>query len=234
MTALDSKSALLERCARRIDDHLIYGRPLWPIKMSHYEAAAIRREIQQYRRGHPSDKVLRSIEKHLARRRIDPTEANKDIVVDQHSPWSWQHDEIDLRAACFDLMEIADTRWFPPRKVAPPGGWAPSEGWLLVENHRIVGAAEFIQFPAWDFIHQSTTKIWAWDWVWVDPEHRRQGAVSRRLPIWEAQYGGFVIDQPNPYATALLEKAGILQRHPIKGANHNGVALCAGGPATWH
>jgi hypothetical protein len=59
-------------------------------------------------------------------------------------PWSWQHDEVDIRSACFALMEIADVRWWPPRK-APPGDGAPSEGWLLVEDHQIVGAAEFIQ-----------------------------------------------------------------------------------------
>ena len=222
----DSKSALVEQCAKRIDDHLIYGRPLRPIKMPRYEdPVAIMREARQYRREHPSDKVLRAIEKHLARRRIEPTEANEDIVVDQHSPWSWQHDEIDIRARCFGLMEIADSTWFPPKKKEPPGGWAPSEGWLLVENYRIVGAAEFIQFPAWDFISQSAIKTWVWDWVWIDPEHRRKGVVSRRLPIWEARYGDFVIDQPNPYATALLEKSGSLHRHLIKGTSRNGVAF---------
>ena len=227
MVVVDSKTPLIEKCAKRIDDHFLYGRPIRPIKVSRYEdPSRIMWEVQQYRRERPSDKVLRAIEKHLARRRIEPVEPDKDIVVNQHdSPWGWQHEEIDLRAACFGLMEVADSRWFP-RKAAPPGGWAPSEGWLLVEDHRIVGAAEFVQHVIWEL--GRTRPAWLWDWIWVDPEHRRKGVVSRRLPVWEARYGNFVIDQPNPYAAALLEKAGILDRHPIKGLSVNGVALCVG------
>lgn len=151
--------------------------------------------------------------------------ANEDIIVNPHdSTWGWQHEEIDIRAACFDLMEVADTRWFPPRKVAPPGGWATSEGWLLVEDHRIVGAAEFTKHEMTEMF-APTQPAWCWYWVLVDPEHRRKGVVSRRLPIWEARYGDFVIDQPNPSAAALLKKSGILQRHLIKGPSVNGIAL---------
>jgi ribosomal protein S18 acetylase RimI-like enzyme len=221
---MTSRIDLLKRAASKIDDYVLYGRPIRKINnVSRYETPTLK-EIQEYRREYPSEGILRAIAKLLARRHTEAIELNEDVVVSKYeSPWGWEHDEIDLRGACFDLMEGSDVRWYAQRSGPT------SEGWLLVENRRIVGAAEFrlrdgVQITA-DF-QQQARRHWTWWWVYVDPEYRRTGVVSRRLSIWESRYGDFLIDQPNRCALALLEKTGALERHKLLGPRDLKTGLC--------
>jgi ribosomal protein S18 acetylase RimI-like enzyme len=70
-----------------------------------------------------------------------------------------------------------------------------------------------------------------WEWVWVDPEHRRQGICSARLPLFVERYGNMLVDQPNPHAVALLEKTGfgfLRAREARVGRSANGLRVnCA-------
>ena len=82
------------------------------------------------------------------------------------------------------------------RHCLPPGkavSSAAAEGWLLVENHRVVGAAEFT-------VDIGTS--WLLEWIFVDLGHRRQGIASTRMPMWVKRYGrDMLVDQPNPPAS---------------------------------
>ena len=211
-----------------MDDNLLYGRPLGRVYPNPGTPRPSYKEIAEYRRSHLSSRILRAVDKLLSGRRTAEVDSNDDIIVSRYdAPWSWQHDEIDLRSKCFELLEVADVKWAPYR----PGD--PAEGWLMVEDNRIVGAAEFKQRGAFCWLpghsQEPAIRAWVWVWVFVDPEHRRKGVVSRRLPIWEERYGEFVIDQPNPNAMAMLRKLGCLARHGVSGPSRNGISMCLPG-----
>src|SRR5262245_37630286 len=101
MLPISDHSRLIERIARALDDCVLYNRDIRPTKMGLCGPSL--HDVQQHRRENPSERILRAIDKFLARRRTEPVEADEDIIVDRHGePWSWRHDEIDLRAACFE------------------------------------------------------------------------------------------------------------------------------------
>ena len=104
-------------------------------------------------------------------------------------------------------MEVADLLW--DLRDRPHD--LRRDGWLLVEDRRVVGATEFRQEDT------SRGRLWLWFWLYVDPEYRRQEIVTRRIPRWLRQYPGMIIDQPNPAIWRLIHKTGLHLRCPIKG-----------------
>jgi hypothetical protein len=164
-------------------------------------------ELRNFRRLNLSPRIRAEITRLLSTRRNDVT-VTEDILVSRHQPeWGWRHDEMQLRARIFELLEIAEVAW--DLVDCPPG--LRRDGWLLVEDGHIIGATEFRQ----ELTDQG--RRWFWFWLFVDPEYRRQGAVTRRLPIWEGRYPGMIIDQPNPAMWRIIHRAGLHLRTPVKG-----------------
>jgi GNAT superfamily N-acetyltransferase len=163
-------------------------------------------EIRSFRRRHPSLRIQAEIARLLATRR--ECDLACDIMVSRReSSWDWRHSEMRLRSRIFELMEVADLLW----ELRDYSHDLRRDGWLLVEDRRIVGATEFRQEET------SWGRVWIWFWVYVDPEYRRQGVVTRRIPRWERQYPSMIIDQPNPHMSRLIRKTGLHQRCRIKG-----------------
>ncbi len=211
-----STNAILERTARQLDEALLYGRPISPVSLRPCERLSVTMaQLLEYRREHPNPKILRKIAKLLAGCRQElPAEVSGDIIFNRFEPWDWRHDEVNTRGHCFELLETGRCRW------DLPGGLSPAcinEGWLFVENHQIAGAATFV----YDELFEGTTlrrissgRHWIWIWVFVDPPHRRKGIIMRRLSAFEARYGAdFILESPNPHATALFKKTGFAGRH---------------------
>ena len=103
-----------------------------------------------------------------------------------------------------DMMEVSELLWELSGDTYPDD--LREDGWLLVEEGRIVGATEFREEDT------SWGRVWIWFWVYVDPEYRRKGVVTRRIPRWESQYPGMIIDQPNPHMQRLIHKTGLHRR----------------------
>src|SRR5258707_9201879 len=109
----------------------------------------------------------------LAKRRRLSELPDGDILVRQSSP-KWMHFEIYLRASCLFVQEgYATTQWNIDRPSAKDHPKDKVEGHLLVENGVIIGAASF-----WRHWKDSA---WSWQVVYIDPEHQRNGYVSKRF-----------------------------------------------------
>ena len=200
------KRRVLSTMAEAIDTYLLTGKvdPL-PNVPDLCQLSGLE-EIRNFRRRHPSPRIRAEIARLLATRRNG--DFTGDITVSRReSSWDWQHSEMRLRSRIFELMEVADLLWGLRDYTRD----LRRDGWLLVEDNRIVGATEF---------HQEDTswgRVWVWFWVYVDPEYRRQGVVTRRMSQWERQYPRMIIDQPNPHMSRLIHKTGLHQRCRIKG-----------------
>ena len=176
-------------------------------------------EITTYRATHLSPQAQRKVEALLAQRRTDKVEADNDIIIDRRVfPWNWANREGAIRSKVFEVIYGADVCWeeeqdfrLQQKIIAEEKTILPCEGWLLIENRQVVGAAEFK-------VTKTSTQPypWLWLWIFIDPEHRRKGIASKRVPIWFERYGDFLIDQPNEQAFAMLEKTGYLGRLTIK------------------
>jgi len=209
------RKRLLLQTSRAIDEHLVFGtplRPVWETAPLHLLPLHDLEGLRDFHRRHLSNLALNEIRRLLSTRRNLEVVHDGDIPVSRYeTSWDWRHDEIALRVRIFDITEIADTKW--ELWAGPDTQDGLCEGWLLVEAGHLVGAAEFRQWPT------SEGRTWFWYFVYVDPEHRRQGVVSRRLPVWERRYPGLIIDQPNPHMTRLLRKFGADKRLRLKGAS---------------
>lgn len=190
-----------------MDDSVLYGRPPRGVDLRGEPMPSLAAAMR-YRRANPSARCRRAIERLLSERR--QIAADADITCDPTAPsWTPAHAEVALRSRCFVILNCSDCEWCDDqkrKKLSLPGD---IEGWLLMEDGRPVGAAEF---------GKDADGAWIWRWAFIDPEHRRQGHITRRLPFWEARYGGWlIIDQPNEAACAMLRAAGYANRVSIIG-----------------
>jgi hypothetical protein len=84
-----------------------------------------------------------------------------------------------------------------------------------VENGGIVGAAGFTNMT---FIDDDTVEIvkleeylknWQWSFAFIDPQHRRKGYITKRIPEWRKEFGEFTSTRPwSESARAMFEKMG--------------------------
>jgi len=161
-------------------------------------------DIIDYRINHPSVLIQEMIAGFLSKRATLDA-GTCDIRVDPVEGAPWMHRELALRALCLCALQDNDAVLWTPKGFKD--GSLETDGWLLVEQHQIVGGAKF---------HLNDGR-WSWQFVWIDPEHRRKGYVCKRLPQWIKRYGSFVADQPNQHALAMLRKAGYTDKILIKG-----------------
>ena len=96
----------------------------------------------------------------------------------EKSSWDWRHSEMRLRSRIFELMEVSELLWELSGDTYPDD--LREDGWLLVEEGRIVGATEFREEDT------SWGRVWIWFWVYVDPEYRRKGVVTELIPRRES------------------------------------------------
>jgi hypothetical protein len=222
----DEQLRVMKRFNDAMDDNLLYGRPMPRMQFSVPLPSS--KEVREYPHNNLSARAKRAIDKLLATRSTNRLDTNEDILVDPFRfPWGPMHHEMIIRSRCFKIIAAADVEWIEEREIERSANKLPCEGWLLVENHHIIGAAEFDTN-----IDSSASQHWVWCWAFIDPEHRRNGFCLKRLPIWEQRYGSaLVIDQPNSCAIAMLKKAGYFERFRVKGPpvavdNSGGIANC--------
>jgi hypothetical protein len=135
---------------------------------------------------------------------------DKDIAVGEGSP-QWQKEEIVLRAEALRIINHHTTVPF----AHPDMEWDEVIGLLLVENGGIVGAAGFTNKTflgeyAPEFVNfEDYLNNWQWSFAFIDPQHRRKGYVSKRIPAWREEFGEFTSTRPwSEGARAMFEKMG--------------------------
>jgi hypothetical protein len=118
------------------------------------------------------------------------------------------HDQMTLRARCFQLIEVPGRPW-PP---VPGEDTLCFESWLFIEDYCIISVAGFEKART-----NAGEIFWAWNWAFIDSEHRRKGYLSKRLGLWAERYKPtLVVDAPNEDAVAMLRKAGYAERFLIQ------------------
>jgi len=132
---------------------------------------------------------------------------DKDIFVQEGSP-QWQKDEVTLRAEALRISCHHTTVPF----AHPYVDWDDRVGILLVENGGIIGAAGFSnvtfikddrEFVPWE----EYLKNWQWLFAFIDPQHRRKGYITKRIPEWRERFGEFNSTRPwSESVRALFEK----------------------------
>jgi hypothetical protein len=120
---------------------------------------------------------------------------NADLTVERASP-GWMQAMVYERARRLQREEHYDfVQW-----SADGPNWerssefpTPPHAILLIEQGNIaVGIAGFQTGQFWSNICLG----WHMLFVWVAPEWRRQGILSRRWPAWRAAYGEFTVETP--------------------------------------
>jgi hypothetical protein len=92
--------------------------------------------------------------------------------------------------------------------------WEDRIGILLVENGGIVGAAGFSNTTFIDSDEEYVEfkeylQNWQWSFAFIDPQHRRKGYLSKRIPQWRKEFGEFTSTRPwSEAARAMFEKIG--------------------------
>jgi hypothetical protein len=172
------------------------------------ELVGVRQNFQsymEYMRAHPSKEIQRECRKLLKRRGREYIAGNNDILVNPWDSPKWMHKEMYIRLRCLQLVERIDTcRWWEHGFKGERDTELNSEGWLLVENYHLVGAAKFSRL----YFEPKQKFVWSFDLVYIDPEHRCKGYTSKRIGGWIEKYGNFILDQPNPAARGMLRKSG--------------------------
>jgi zinc-finger of acetyl-transferase ESCO len=117
-----------------------------------------------------------------------------DIRVDIKSP-KWLHGLIYDRARALSREEDYGTQW---QEDGVPWEWDalrpnPPHAFLLIEQGNIpVGVAAFENGQFWTNIAPG----WHLLFVWVAPQWRRQGVLSRRWASWRTVYQDFTVETP--------------------------------------
>lgn len=122
------------------------------------------------------------------------------FLVTTHSP-AWQHAEMYARAAAF-------RREFGYDFVQ----WGSSTGdkdpdvrgiFFLNDDGAIIGACAFRMRK------RDSDSVWALQWIWFAPRHRRQGHLARQWDRLRAEYGDFEVEHPvSPAMQSFLAKQG--------------------------
>lgn len=182
--------------------------PITPSMISRLRSITCK-ELINYRIDHPGP-ILRYVIAGLLRERQAIDAGGDDIVVPTTGAEPWMNRELFICAACLRDLELHQfTLWSPEGMDHSSDGYQ-AEGHLLVEEHKIIGGAKFALLE----------DGWNWQFVWIHPEYRRRGYLSRRLQQWLNRYGPFIADQPNAHTSALLAK-GWKDQIRIKPIPHN-------------
>jgi len=115
-----------------------------------------------------------------------------------HSP-KWMQREMYERATRFRReMGFDFVQWTAPGRVADQ----EARGHLLTDEHGAIhGACSFRP-------HGGTGR-WGLQWIWVRPEARRTGILSRQWEDMRRRYGDFLVEGPvSPAMQAFLERRG--------------------------
>ena len=146
-------------------------------------------------------------------KRLGALRLTGDLLVDRDSP-RWQHRMVYERAHRLKLEQHYDfTQWKPDgvpweHSAERP---TPPHAVLLIEQQDIaVGVVSFINGRRWSNVAPG----WLLSFIWIAPEWRRQGVLSRRWPAWRATYGeAFMLEPPLSEA---MEAFALKHHHPIE------------------
>lgn len=105
--------------------------------------------------------------------------------VDYRSP-QWKHELMYRRAFAFKREFRYDFSQWARKPLDDP----EPEGFLFSdEDGRVIGAAAFRP-------QSDADRLWRLDWVWIAPDYRRQGHLSRQWSSFRQRYGDFDMTPP--------------------------------------
>lgn len=114
---------------------------------------------------------------------------------------AWKHREMYERARAFRREFGYDfVQWGSESGESDPD----AHGYLFLDcSHTIVGACAF------RLREDDSAKWWALQWVWISPNHRRQGHLERNWDKFKQKFGNFEVESPLSDAmTSFLAKRG--------------------------
>ncbi|MDA7947995.1 MAG: C2H2-type zinc finger protein [Hyphomicrobiaceae bacterium] len=105
----------------------------------------------------------------------------------------WRHDEIYLRAKMFKREFGYDfPQWSPFGDETPDArGFLFNDDTGTFGHGAIAGACAF----RWREFADSAPR-WAMDWVWLAPDVRRKGLLSRQWALFQERFGSFYLQPP--------------------------------------
>lgn len=138
------------------------------------------RQVKQIIRPEPTDKFLKKLQSDKVPE-----------LVTWLSP-TWESKQVYLRARQFRREFHYDfIQWGDPEDDPKAHGFLFNDDTGMFGHGAIVGACAF-RWREWD----DTEPGWALQWIWITPQARRKGVLTRRWNIFREMFGEFVIEPP--------------------------------------